>query len=63
MLKKLLQESIESDIIRKQDGYMVIKEILQTHAGHDLAWNFIKRNWETIVKMSVLKIFSIYVFN
>ncbi|CAD5111686.1 DgyrCDS971 [Dimorphilus gyrociliatus] len=50
LLKKLLKMSIESKIIRKQDGYMVVKEILQTHAGHDLAWNFIKRNWKTIVK-------------
>nr|XP_020648892.1 leucyl-cystinyl aminopeptidase isoform X1 [Pogona vitticeps] len=46
----LMQTSLEGIIIRSQDLPIVIKTASQSLAGHLLAWDFVKQNWDHLIK-------------
>jgi puromycin-sensitive aminopeptidase len=51
--KKLLQRSLEmafSNQMRAQDRFKAISFIWANPVGQDLAWSFVKENWESITK-------------
>lgn len=47
---RLLQTSLEGNVIRSQDLLHVTKTISQYLPGHLLAWNFVKENWSQLVQ-------------
>lgn len=49
----LLKQSLDmafSDQMRAQDRFKAISFVWANHAGHDLAWEYVKKNWEQITK-------------
>lgn len=46
----LMQTSLEGIIIRSQDLPIVIRTASQNLAGHLLAWDFVKENWDELIK-------------
>ncbi|XP_070599089.1 leucyl-cystinyl aminopeptidase isoform X2 [Erythrolamprus reginae] len=46
----LMQTSLKGVIIRSQDLPTVIKTISQNLPGHLLAWDFVKENWDQLIK-------------
>ncbi|KAJ7335750.1 hypothetical protein JRQ81_013691 [Phrynocephalus forsythii] len=49
-LTRLMQTSLEGITIRSQDLPTVIKTASQNLAGHLLAWDFVKQNWDQLIK-------------
>ncbi|XP_003216435.2 leucyl-cystinyl aminopeptidase isoform X1 [Anolis carolinensis] len=49
-LSWLMQTSLEGDIIRSQDLPIVINTVSQNLPGHLLAWDFVKENWDQLIK-------------
>ena len=50
---RYLDMAITGKDIRKQDGNKVIGYIAQNSAGRDLAWNFVRNNFKTLLEMYV----------
>jgi len=50
MLEKTLA-STQTDAIRTQDGPFVVGAVLMNVHGREIAWDFLKRNWETLDNM------------
>ncbi|KAG8130885.1 putative Leucyl-cystinyl aminopeptidase-like protein [Naja naja] len=46
----LMQTSLQGVVIRSQDLPTVIKSISQNLPGHLLAWDFVKENWNQLIK-------------
>ncbi|XP_070794866.1 leucyl-cystinyl aminopeptidase isoform X1 [Pituophis catenifer annectens] len=46
----LMQTSLQGIVIRTQDLPTVIKTISQNLPGHLLAWDFVKENWDHLIK-------------
>ena len=42
--------TLDESKVRKQDTVTIITEVAQTAPGRILAWNFLKQNWEEIVR-------------
>lgn len=49
-LKKVLDLSLSSDI-RAQDSCSIIRNVATNIYGFDLAWEFVKSNWDTLTKI------------
>ncbi|XP_035494571.1 endoplasmic reticulum aminopeptidase 2 [Scophthalmus maximus] len=49
-LEKLLELGLEGKVIRSQDLSGLILMVARNPLGHHLAWNFVKKNWDTLVK-------------
>ncbi|XP_030647271.1 endoplasmic reticulum aminopeptidase 2 [Chanos chanos] len=58
-LARLLELGMEGKVIRTQDLSTVIYIVARNPAGHFLAWNFVKKNWDELVKKFQLGSFSI----
>lgn len=50
---RLLELGLEGKVIRSQDLSHVIMMVARNPQGHYLAWNFVKKNWDTLVQKSV----------
>ncbi|XP_044301671.1 leucyl-cystinyl aminopeptidase isoform X2 [Varanus komodoensis] len=46
----LMKKSLEGNIIRSQDLSTIIKTVSQNVPGHLLAWDFVKENWDQLIK-------------
>lgn len=51
---RLLELGLEGEVIRSQDLSHVIMMVARNPRGHYLAWNFVKKNWDTLVQKLVL---------
>ncbi|XP_053277343.1 endoplasmic reticulum aminopeptidase 2 [Pleuronectes platessa] len=49
-LERLLELGLEGKVIRSQDLASLILMVGSSPQGHHLAWNFVKKNWDTLVK-------------
>lgn len=49
-LHRLLKLGLEGKVIRSQDLSSVILMVARNPQGHHLAWNFVKKNWSTLVE-------------
>lgn len=49
-LQRLLEIGLEGDVIRSQDLSHVIMLVARNPQGHHLAWDFVKKNWDTLVQ-------------
>ncbi|XP_042304259.1 leucyl-cystinyl aminopeptidase [Sceloporus undulatus] len=49
-LNWLMQTSLEGNIIRSQDLPIVVNTVSQNLPGHLLAWDFVKENWDQLIK-------------
>lgn len=49
-LNRLLELGLEGKVIRSQDLSHVIMMVARNPRGHYLAWNFVKKNWDTLVQ-------------
>ncbi|XP_075871276.1 endoplasmic reticulum aminopeptidase 2 [Nelusetta ayraudi] len=49
-LNRLLELGLEGKVIRSQDLSHVIMMVARNPQGHYLAWNFVKKNWDTLVQ-------------
>lgn len=49
-LARLIDLGMEGEVIRTQDLPSVIVSIAQNPAGQTLAWNFVRKNWEQLLK-------------
>uniref|UniRef100_A0A8C3GB40 Aminopeptidase n=1 Tax=Cyclopterus lumpus TaxID=8103 RepID=A0A8C3GB40_CYCLU len=49
-LHKLLELGLEGKVIRSQDLSFLILMVARNPRGHRLAWNFVKKNWDTLVQ-------------
>nr|XP_020509293.1 endoplasmic reticulum aminopeptidase 2-like [Labrus bergylta] len=49
-LHRLLELGLEGKVIRSQDLSSLILMVARNPQGHHLAWNFVKKNWDTLVK-------------
>ncbi|XP_053182011.1 endoplasmic reticulum aminopeptidase 2 [Scomber japonicus] len=49
-LNRLLELGLEGKVIRSQDLSSVILMVARQPQGHHLAWNFVKKNWSTMVQ-------------
>lgn len=50
---RLLALGLEGKIIRSQDLSHLILMVARNRRGHYLAWNFVKKNWDTLVRKLV----------
>ncbi|XP_048581683.1 glutamyl aminopeptidase-like [Nematostella vectensis] len=50
ILNKLLASSLNSSIVRTQDTISVILSVAGNPVGKYLAWNFVRANWENLLK-------------
>ncbi len=50
---RLLELGLEGKVIRSQDLSTLILMVARNPRGHHLAWNFVKKNWDTLVQKSV----------
>lgn len=48
LLSKYLQSSLNRTKIRTQDTYFVIQNVARNPIGRDMAWKFIRSNWQQI---------------
>uniref|UniRef100_A0A8B9I1H5 Aminopeptidase n=1 Tax=Astyanax mexicanus TaxID=7994 RepID=A0A8B9I1H5_ASTMX len=55
---KLLELGMEGSVIRAQDLSTLIYTVARNPAGHFLAWNFVKKNWNKLVEKFQLGSFS-----
>ena len=46
LLMETLERSLDDDYVRSQDTIRVMVGVASNHAGRDLAWGFLKDNWE-----------------
>lgn len=53
-LHRLLELGLEGKVIRSQDLSSVILMVARNPLGHHLAWNFVKKNWDTLVQKFLL---------
>lgn len=51
---RLLELGLEGKVIRSQDLSHLILMVARNPQGHNLAWNFVKKNWHTLVQRLVL---------
>ncbi|XP_066509895.1 endoplasmic reticulum aminopeptidase 2-like isoform X2 [Hoplias malabaricus] len=58
-LQRLLELGMEGSVIRSQDLSTLIYTVARNPAGHFLAWNFLKKNWNKLVEKFQLGSFSI----
>ncbi|XP_008335053.1 endoplasmic reticulum aminopeptidase 2 [Cynoglossus semilaevis] len=58
-LERLLQLGLEGNVIRMQDLSHVVLMVARNPQGHHLSWNFVKKNWDMLVKKFHLGSFSI----
>ncbi|XP_062873522.1 endoplasmic reticulum aminopeptidase 2 [Trichomycterus rosablanca] len=58
-LLRLLELGMEGSVIKTQDLSTTIYLVARNPAGHFLAWNFFKKNWNTLVEKFQLGSFSI----
>lgn len=49
-LSSLLELGLEGKVIRSQDLSHVVMMVASNPQGHYLAWNFVKKNWDTLVQ-------------
>ncbi|XP_037115815.1 endoplasmic reticulum aminopeptidase 2 [Syngnathus acus] len=49
-LHSLLDMGLEGQVIRPQDLPTLILRVAQNPRGHHIAWNFVKKNWSTLVQ-------------
>uniref|UniRef100_G3P5P3 Aminopeptidase n=1 Tax=Gasterosteus aculeatus aculeatus TaxID=481459 RepID=G3P5P3_GASAC len=52
-LHRLLELGLEGKVIRSQDLSSLILMVARNPRGHHLAWNFVKKNWDTLVQKLV----------
>lgn len=50
---RLLELGLEGKVIRSQDLSSLIRMVASNPQGHHLAWNFVKKNWDTLVQKLV----------
>lgn len=50
---RLLDLGLEGKVIRSQDLSSLILMVARNPLGHHLAWNFVKKNWDTLVEKLV----------
>ena len=50
---RLLELGLEGKVIRSQDLSTLILMVARNPQGHHLAWNFVKKNWDTLVQKLV----------
>ncbi|KAF3695860.1 Endoplasmic reticulum aminopeptidase 2 [Channa argus] len=58
-LQRLLQLGLEGKMIRSQDLSSLILMVAKNPRGHHLAWNFVKKNWDSLVQKFQLGSFCI----
>uniref|UniRef100_A0A671VTK6 Aminopeptidase n=1 Tax=Sparus aurata TaxID=8175 RepID=A0A671VTK6_SPAAU len=58
-LQRLLELGLEGKVIRSQDLSTLILMVARNPRGHHLAWNFVKKNWDTLVQKFQLGSFCI----
>ncbi|XP_071338888.1 endoplasmic reticulum aminopeptidase 2 [Trachinotus anak] len=58
-LERLLELGLEGTVIRSQDLSSLILMVARNPRGHHLAWSFVKKNWDTLVKKFQLGSFCI----
>uniref|UniRef100_A0AAQ4Q7J0 Aminopeptidase n=1 Tax=Gasterosteus aculeatus aculeatus TaxID=481459 RepID=A0AAQ4Q7J0_GASAC len=58
-LHRLLELGLEGKVIRSQDLSSLILMVARNPRGHHLAWNFVKKNWDTLVQKFELGSFCI----
>ncbi|KAM9359901.1 endoplasmic reticulum aminopeptidase 2 isoform 1-T2 [Symphorus nematophorus] len=58
-LHRLLELGLEGKVIRSQDLSALILMVARNSQGHQLAWNFVKKNWDTLVDKFQLGSFCI----
>uniref|UniRef100_A0A669DIF1 Aminopeptidase n=1 Tax=Oreochromis niloticus TaxID=8128 RepID=A0A669DIF1_ORENI len=58
-LEGLLELGLEGKVIRSQDLSTLILMVARNPKGHYLAWNFVKKNWDTLVQKFQLGSFCI----
>lgn len=58
-LQRLLELGLEGKVIRSQDLSTLILMVSRNAQGHQLAWNFVKENWNTLVQKFQLGSFCI----
>ncbi|GAA6222143.1 endoplasmic reticulum aminopeptidase 2-like [Lates japonicus] len=58
-LERLLELGLEGKVIRSQDLSSLILMVAGNPRGHHLAWNFVKKNWDTLVEKFQLGSFCI----
>uniref|UniRef100_A0A8D0AKX0 Aminopeptidase n=1 Tax=Sander lucioperca TaxID=283035 RepID=A0A8D0AKX0_SANLU len=58
-LHRLLELGLEGKVIRSQDLSTLILMVARNPRGHHLAWNFVKKNWDTLVQKFQLGSFCI----
>ncbi|XP_023658692.1 leucyl-cystinyl aminopeptidase [Paramormyrops kingsleyae] len=46
----LMQDTLEGSNIQTQELPLVLRTVSRNFAGHLYAWNFVKENWDTIIK-------------
>ncbi|KAF7660154.1 hypothetical protein LDENG_00286810 [Lucifuga dentata] len=58
-LQRLLELGLEGKVIKSQDLSSLILMVARNPQGHRLAWNFVKKNWNTLVQKFQLGSFCI----
>ncbi|XP_061585050.1 endoplasmic reticulum aminopeptidase 2 isoform X2 [Cololabis saira] len=58
-LQRLLELGLEGKVIRSQDLSSLILMVARNPRGHYIAWNFVKKNWDTLVQKFQLGSFCI----
>ncbi|XP_069565580.1 endoplasmic reticulum aminopeptidase 2 [Brachyistius frenatus] len=58
-LQRLLELGLEGKVIRSQDLSTLILMVARNPRGHHLVWNFVKKNWDTLVQKFQLGSFCI----
>ncbi|XP_028270660.1 endoplasmic reticulum aminopeptidase 2 [Parambassis ranga] len=58
-LQRLLEMGLEGKVIRLQDLSRLILMVARNPRGQNLAWNFVKKNWDTLVQKFQLGSFCI----
>uniref|UniRef100_A0A667XWA7 Aminopeptidase n=1 Tax=Myripristis murdjan TaxID=586833 RepID=A0A667XWA7_9TELE len=53
-LHRLLELGLEGKVIRFQDLSSLVLLVASNPQGHHLAWNFVKKNWSTLIHKSVI---------
>ncbi|KAM9391999.1 endoplasmic reticulum aminopeptidase 2-like [Pholidichthys leucotaenia] len=49
-LQNLLELGLEGKVIRSQDLSSLVLMVARSPRGHHIAWNFVKKNWDTLVQ-------------
>ncbi|XP_071381754.1 endoplasmic reticulum aminopeptidase 2 [Centroberyx affinis] len=58
-LQRLLELGLEGKVIRSQDLSSLILMVARNPRGHHLAWNYVKKHWDTLVQKFQLGSFCI----